>query len=101
MSWNLTLMAVHLLAAAGFWCLYPAAPCWMQKWVVALLMVAMTAVAMIYAAALVTGWSWSGDHLLVLMIPLLIEHAAVLLYVFRLIHNAHWSCKSYSQPSPR
>jgi hypothetical protein len=97
MSWDLTMLLMHLCALAGAVMLYRHAPCWMQKIVVGLLFVSMLVFSGAYAAALF-DWHW---HWMVTRAAYAIEHIAVLLYVFRLIYRDHvqWTSSAPSRSS--
>lgn len=97
MTWLLTLLAVHVLATVGFAVLYRSAPCWMQKLVVAGLVLAMVLFTVAYGLQLADEWYWVQ----VGMLGFVIEHLAVLLYVFRLIHQRLACPPTSSQFSPR
>ncbi len=95
MSWLYTMIAVHVFATIGFVILYRAAPCWMQKLVIFGLIVAMVLVTAAYGLQFLGVEYWAQVGVL----GLVIEHLAVLLYVFRLIHQTYVCPPSSPAPS--
>lgn len=81
MEWNITMLAIHLVMFVLCLLLWRRAPCWLQRLVVAGLMLAATLLALAYVLALggVERW-WH-----VALLGFVIEHLAVLLYVFRVV----------------
>ena len=103
LNWAITFLAIHLVfAAACFW-LYKAAPCWMQKLSVFGLGAALATMSLGYFILVVstafpsTEW-WGSWH--VIMLGLVIEHIAVLLYVFRLTYQRMTPWPTSSQAFP-
>jgi hypothetical protein len=99
-SWEFTMLFVHVAALCGLVMLYRSPPCWMQKLVVVLFLLAMT----VFAAgqlAQISGFLWEGRQ--VLRIAFAIEHVGVLLWVFRLIYQDRvaWTSSQRSRSSSR
>lgn len=94
MTWNVTLLFVHLLALYGATVLYRDAPCWMQKFVMAGFSLAMGICSLGHGLAII-GWygSWW-----VIVGGWSLSHAAVLLLIFRLSRQT-WPKPSISFPS--
>lgn len=90
MTWDLTLLAVHIVAALGFTSLYCSAPDWLQKLVLGLLISSSLILVYVYA---VEAFS-DGAFWLVKLIALKVEHLAVLLYLFRLIFRERMQCRN-------
>lgn len=92
---NFSLLALHLLAAAGCVQLYRQAPCWMQKLVMGMLAATMSIASLAYAVSL-----FGGDYWPVLVLALVVEHIAILLYLFRLsVQGIQWIPSSDRFPS--
>lgn len=83
MEWQLTMLAVHLAAFVGAGMLYSRAPCWMQKLVMAGLIVTFGAVSAAYGLALAGVWWW----FYIKDAGLSVEHLAILVYLFRMIYQ--------------
>lgn len=98
-SWEITMSFVHLAALAALLMLYRSAPCWMQKLVMGLLIVAMVVFTAAHFAVLAGVWE---AHFF-FKTAFAIEHVAVLLYVFRLIYQdrLQWTPSPRSPSSPR
>lgn len=84
MSWELTMVFVHGAALVGLVMLWRRPPCWMQKLVVLILFLAML-VLLVGGFVWLAGWVEEARHLY--RIGLLLEHSAVLLWIFRLIYQ--------------
>lgn len=97
MTWNVTLLAMHVLACCACIELAFQAPCWIQKVIMWLFTLAMFIIASAYAYQVANGW----HYWLVTRIALEVEHAAVLLYVFRLTFQRYsiWATSSDSSHS--
>jgi p-aminobenzoyl-glutamate transporter AbgT len=80
-DWNITMLAIHLVALVLAALLYTRAPCWLQRLVVAGLAIAFAVISLAYVLALRGVDSWWH----VLLVGFALEHAAVLLYVFRIV----------------
>lgn len=92
---NLGLLIVHILALSICYQLYGSAPCWMQKLVMGMLGVTMGIASIAYVIAFA-----GGDYLLVVFVALLLEHIAILLYLFRLyVQGLQWIPSSDRFPS--
>jgi hypothetical protein len=91
------MLVLHAAAAVSLGFLYRNAPCWMQKVVVGLLFSSVLVLVYVYVDAL-TG---ARAHWMVKRAALEIEHIAVLLYVFRLIHQRliAWTSSAPSRSS--
>lgn len=95
MTWNITLLVVHLLYLVGVILLYRSAPCWMQKVSLFGLGIAMALLAFGFgAASLALWWNWQ-----VILLALAIEHLAVMVYIFRLIYQTRIEWKPSSDHS--
>lgn len=93
MTWNLTLLVVHLLALSGSILLYRRAPCWMQKLVMVGFAFGMGISSLGYVLALSNWWG----HWYVISGGWAFSHGAVLLLIFRLIfQDAAWPKSSDS-----
>jgi uncharacterized membrane protein len=101
MSWDITLLTVHILLAMGAGRLFCTAPDWMQKLVLFNVIVAALGLVGCYALQL---FRIDFDYLLELKVASLsVEHIAVLLYIGRLILVENELCKNSlprSRPSP-
>lgn len=90
MTIPLFLFFIHVLALCGFVILFFSAPCWMQKMVVVGMAASMGLIASGYYIDLVTfidkDSMWWGARYFI-QVGYVIEHIAVLLYVFRLLHQ--------------
>jgi hypothetical protein len=97
MQWNLTMLAVHVIAAGLAGVLYVRAPCWMQKLVILGIFIGFTVMIVAYAAALAGVWWWWH----VTLLAFAIEHVALLLYVFRLVWQggAHGTASHRAAPA--
>lgn len=85
MTWNITVLVMHLLAAFGCLVLARRAPCWMQQIVVLLLAITQVVLVYVYAQKCLG----EPAHWMLKAAALELEHVAVLLYVFRLIYQGH------------
>lgn len=95
MSWNLTLLAIHILAAYACASVYCSAPGWMQKLVLGLLIVSSLVLVSVFACELFNeDYPWQVKH-----IAFKIEHSAVLLYLFRIVFIERLSCRRLSPRS--
>lgn len=81
LDWLITLLAVHVLALAGVIHMFRGAPCWMQRMAIGLLIVAFILFCVAYIAALAHVDNWWAF----LVVAAVLEHHAVLLYVFRIV----------------
>lgn len=95
MYWDLTYLAVHLMAAYAFAKLYQRAPCWMQRLSVLGWSLCMIIVAVAFCLKInrVDGYFyliWGG---------LVVGHLATLLYAFRLIQKEFLCPPTGSKPS--
>ena len=101
MAWFVTLVLVHLVAFFGACALYWRAPCWMQTLAVFGLAIAMGIIGIGYTAMLgeAAGLGWWGGWY-VITLGLVIEHIAVLLYIFRLVYREHVQWQNSSARSP-
>lgn len=100
MSWEFTMLFVHVAALYGLFMLYRRPPCWMQKLVVVVLFLAMSVFALAQVAVL-TGAIPEGRP--VLRIAFALEHLAVLLWIFRLVYQdrVQWTSSLPSRNSSR
>ena len=100
MDWLVTLVAVHVLAVIGAAALFWRAPCWMQKLSIFGFTVALGVIAMGYVALLGErlGLEWLGGGNMI-GLGLVIEHIAVLLYVFRMYYRENIQWPNSSAPS--
>lgn len=90
MSWDITLLAVHIGAAMACGMLYCSAPDWMQRIVLGLLVASSLVLVSVYACDTFSyEYPW-----IVKLIAYKTEHAAVLLYLFRIVYIERLSCKS-------
>lgn len=80
-EWLITLLAVHVAALVGVVVMYNGAPCWLQKMAVGLLIIAFLFFCAAYIAALARVDRWY----FILLIAFVLEHLAVLVYVFRVL----------------
>lgn len=85
MEWAFTMLAVHVVWLIGAATLFRAAPCWMQKLVVALLVGTMGLIGWGYLLAVLGNESWDEFRLA----GLALGHVANLLYVFRVWWQNH------------
>ena len=92
MSWDVTMMFIHLAAFCCVLSLHRSAPCWLQKIAVGLLSVAMVFYTAMAVAVLVAP---DDRHLYWVLkrIASAMEHIGVLIYVFRLAYKEHVECK--------
>lgn len=97
MSWNLTMLVVHVLAAVVFALLFKKTPDTLQQILIGLIIASATVMVYAYAYALrgmphgeVESFRWIAQE---------IEHVAVLFYGFRLFYM-ECLCRNYSRPSP-
>lgn len=100
MSWDLMLLVINLLALVGLVWLVSAAPCWIQKIVIGLLIIA----AAIFCGAYAWAMFDEENHWKLRNVGYAFEHLAVLVYVFRLIWQGgiQWKPSSgHSPSSPR
>lgn len=81
MEWNVALLAVHVIALIFAVLLIFRAPCWMQGLAMTGFAGAFAVVCLAYSLGIarVEGWE------LVLFVGYMLEHFAVLLYVFRMV----------------
>lgn len=100
MTWGFTMLFVHLAALCGLCLLYRQAPCWMQRIVVVLLILACTGFVAAQIATL-NDMVWEA-HLL-RRLAFEFEHIGVLLWVFRLIYQdrVQWTSSTRSPSSSR
>ena len=97
MTWDITLLTIHICAAMGFAMMFCTAPDALQKLVLGLLMTAALVLVYVYAASAVDRplhWSWRR-------IALEVEHIGVLLYLFRLLFVEKIKCKNLQRRSPQ
>lgn len=102
MTWNVTMLFVHLFGLFALAALYRHAPDSIQKIVVGLLAVAFLILVYAYASAITGAWM----HWMVVRVAHSVEHIAVLVYVFRLfIADQERRClpnsSQHSHSSPR
>lgn len=79
LDWLVTLFAVHFLALVAVLYIFKGAPCWMQRVSLILLILAFMGFCGGYLAALMRLPYWWT----VLAVAAVMEHFAVLIYVFR------------------
>lgn len=84
MEWHVTMLAVHVVGAILCTLMYRHAPCWMQKLVVVGLVAGMFLIAIAYAVAIGGFELWWH----VALLGLVIEHVAIMLYVFRVLYKS-------------
>jgi hypothetical protein len=80
LEWELTLLAMHVLMLIGVVAMIRGAPCWLQRTALTLLGGAAVVFCVAYAAALANVASWQY----MLLVAFVLEHIAVLIYVFRI-----------------
>lgn len=99
LDWLITLLALHIVALVGAIHLFKGAPCWMQKVSIFLLGLSFITCCAAYIAAIARVEYWWGF----LIIAAALEHAAVLLYVFRVWWQGEqnkWNSSISSRSSP-
>lgn len=95
MTWDLTLLLVHILAAYGFALLFCTAPDRLQKGVLSIFMIASLVLITYYALAFARyAAPWELKAL-----GYSIEHTAVLLYLVRILLIERLACKILSPRS--
>ncbi len=95
-SWNVTMLSVHLSVLVGAVFLFRQAPCWLQKVVVGLLIAAFSIASFAFALAL-NGYEHARWP--VFLLALVIEHFAVMLWILRVIYRGHLQWKPSSEIS--
>lgn len=97
--WDVTMLTMHVAMVVIGWLLVRGAPCWMQQLAIGMVILGMV------IAVFAFGFALAGHpeyHWPFFIVALVIEHLAVMLWLFRLFKDKYLclpNCSAPSQPS--